>query len=83
MGRKPKTDTSPKKTYKWPTGRGEDAQHHWPTGRGKDAQHHWLLEKCKLKQQGGITSHQSESLQTRHAGEGMEKGQPPPLLVGK
>ena len=44
----------------------------------KDAQYHSLLEKCKSKLQWDITSHQlewpsSKSLQTRNAGEGVEK----------
>ena len=44
----------------------------------KNAQHHSLLEKCKSKLQGDITSHQSEwpsskSLQKINAGEGVEK----------
>ena len=44
----------------------------------KDAQHCSLLEKCKLKLQGDITSHwskwkSSKSLQTVNPGEGVEK----------
>ena len=40
-----------------------------------------LIEKCKSKLQGGITSHQlawasSENLQTTNAGEGVEKREP-------
>ena len=56
----------PKKTYRWLT-KG------W-----KDAQHCSLLKKCKSKLQWEITSHQSEwpwskSIQTKIAGEGVEK----------
>ena len=40
-----------------------------------------ILEKCKSKLQRGVTSHQSEwpsskNLQTRNAGEGVEKREP-------
>ena len=46
----------------------------------KDAQYCSLLEKCKSKLQWDITLHQSEwpsskSLQTEHAGEGVEIGE--------
>ena len=69
------TDISPKKTYRWLT-------HTW-----KHAQHHPLLEKCKLKLQWDITSHQSEwpsskSLQTINAGEGVEKRECSCTVVG-
>ena len=47
----------------------------------KDAQQQTLLEKCKSKQQWGITSHWSESpssksLQTINAGENAERREP-------
>ena len=62
----------------------EDSQKH----TRNDAQHPKLLEKCKLKLQGGITSHQSEwqsskSLQTLKGVERVwRKRNPPTLLVG-
>ena len=48
---------------------------------------HSLLEKCKSKLQGDITSHQSEwpsskSLQTINAGEGVEKREPSCIAGG-
>ena len=51
------------------------------TGTGKDAQYCSLLEKCKSKLQWGTSSRWSEwpslkSLQTTHAGEGVEKREP-------
>ena len=69
MGRRPKTDISPKKTYRW------------PTNTWKDAQHHSLFGKCKLKLKWDITSHESEwpsskNLQTINAGEDVEKREP-------
>ena len=50
----------------------------WPKSTWKDVQHHCLPEKRKSKVQCGITSHQSEwpsskNLQTRNAGEALEK----------
>ena len=66
MGRRSKTDTSPKKTYRW------------PINRGKDTQQRALLEKCKSKQQWGITSDHSEwpsskNLQMINTGKDVEK----------
>ena len=67
-GKKPQTDISPNKTYRW-------LRNTW-----KDAQHHLLLEKCKSKLQWDITSHWSEwpsskSLWTINAGQGVEKSE--------
>ena len=65
-GQKIQTDSSPKKTYRW------------PSNTWKDVQRHSLLEKCKSKPRWGTTSHQpewppSKSLQAISAGEGVEK----------
>ena len=53
----------------------------------KDAQRPSLWEKCKSKQQWGITSHQSEqssskNLQTIDAGEGVEEREPSCTVSG-
>jgi len=62
------TDSSPKKTYRW------------PKNTRKDVQHHSSLEKCKSKSLWGTLHHpewpSSKSLQTISAGEGMEKKEP-------
>ena len=73
VGKRPKTDISPKKTY------GS------LTNTWKDAQHHSLLEKCKPKPQWNIISHwsdwtQSKSLPAINAGEGVEKRESLTLL---
>ena len=52
-GQKYWIDIFPKKTYKW------------PTGKGKGAQHHWSSEKCKSKPHWDITSHLLEWLSSK------------------
>ena len=67
-----KTDSSPKKTYRWLTNTWKDAQHHSLSEECKE---------CKSKPQWGTISRQSEWLlsrnqQTVNAGEGVEKREP-------
>ena len=72
----PQTDMSPEKTSRW------------PRGTRRETQHHSLLEKCKSKPQGVITSHLAEcpssrSLETINAGDGVEKREPSHTAGGK
>ena len=55
--------------------------HSWPINTWRDGQHFSLLEKCKSKQQSGITPHWSEGVsskspQTINIGEDMKKREP-------